>query len=37
MLTIFKEVLARHQVPPDESAELLDIVGSTKDDIVTKK
>lgn len=36
MLTIFKEILVRHQVPPRETQELLDIVGSTKDSIVMK-
>jgi len=35
MLTLFKEVLARHQVPPTETQELLDIVNSTKGEIVT--
>lgn len=35
MLTIFKEILAKYQVPPGETQELLDIVGSTKGDIVT--
>jgi hemoglobin len=34
MLTLFKEVLAKHQVPAAETQELLDIVGSTKGDIV---
>lgn len=34
MLTIFKEILARHQVPSGETQELLDIVGSTKGEIV---
>ncbi len=34
MLVIFKEVLAKHQVPEAESQELLDIVASTKADIV---
>ncbi len=34
MVTIFKEVLANHLVPATETQELLDIVGSTKADIV---
>ncbi len=34
MVTIFKEVLAKHGVPAKETQELLDIVGSTKSDIV---
>ncbi len=34
MVTIFKEVLAKHRVPAKETQELLDIVGSTKADIV---
>ncbi len=34
MVTIFKEVLAKHSVPEKETLELLDIVGSTKADIV---
>ena len=34
MVTIFKEVLAKHLVPATETQELLDIVGSTKVDIV---
>jgi len=35
MLTIFREVLARHQVPPAETQALLDIIHSTKGEIVT--
>lgn len=35
MLTLFKQVLARHNVPEKETQELLAIVQSTKDDIVT--
>ena len=35
MLVIFKEVLAAHKVPNRETRELLDIVGSTKADIVS--
>lgn len=34
MLTLFKAVLAKHQVPAPETQELLDIVDSTKADIV---
>jgi hemoglobin len=34
MVSIFKEVLAKHGVPAQEQQELLDIVGSTKADIV---
>ncbi len=37
MVTIFKEVLAKHGVPAKKSQELLDIVGSTKADIVVSK
>ena len=37
MVTIFKEVLAKHNVPAKESQELLDIVGSTKADIVVSE
>jgi hemoglobin len=36
MVVIFKEVLAKHQVPGPEQQELLDIIGSTKADIVTE-
>jgi hemoglobin len=36
MVTIFKEVLAKHKVPKKETQELLDIVGSTKEDIVSR-
>lgn len=35
MLVIFKEVLDKHLVPAAEQQELLEIVGSTKDEIVT--
>lgn len=35
MLVIFKEVLAKHEVPARETQELLDIVGSTRADIVS--
>jgi hemoglobin len=34
MVVLFKEVLAKHQVPEAETRELLDIVGSTRADIV---
>ena len=34
MVTIFKAVLAKHHVPPKETQELLDIVGTTRGDIV---
>ena len=34
MVTIFKEVLAKHEVPATETQELLDIVDSTRADIV---
>ncbi len=34
MVTIFKGILAKHGVPAMESQELLDIIGSTKADIV---
>jgi len=34
MVTLFKQVLAKHGVPQQETRELLDIVGSTKADIV---
>lgn len=37
MVTIFKEVLARHDVPARETQELLDIVESTKADIVAPR
>lgn len=37
MLVIFKEVLGKHLVPAEEQQELLEIVGSTKDEIVTVK
>lgn len=34
MVTIFKDVLAKHGVPEKETKELLEIVGSTKAEIV---
>jgi hemoglobin len=36
MVTIFKDVLAKHNVPEKETGELLEILGSTKADIVMK-
>ncbi len=35
MVSIFKGILAKHGVPTAEQQELLEIVGSTKGDIVT--
>ncbi len=35
MVTIFKGVLADHEVPEKEASELLELLGTTKDDIVT--
>ena len=37
MVTLFKEVLAKHKVPAKETQELLEIVGSTKADIVVSR
>ena len=37
MVTLFQEVLGKHKVPEKESQELLEIVGSTKRDIVSAK
>jgi len=34
MVTIFKQILSKHSVPKMETQELLNIVGSTKSDIV---
>lgn len=34
MVAIFKEILAEHRVPERETRELLEIVGSTRSDIV---
>jgi hemoglobin len=34
MVTLFKEVLAKHKVPAKETRELVDIVNSTRADIV---
>ncbi len=36
MVVIFKEILAKHQVPARETGELLAIVDSTRADIVTQ-
>ena len=36
-VTIFKEVLAKHKVPEKETQELLEILGSTKADIVASE
>lgn len=35
MVAIFKDVLAEHGVPERETNELLELMGTTKDDIVT--
>lgn len=35
MVAIFKEVLATHNVPDRESRELVELLGSTREDIVT--
>jgi hemoglobin len=37
MVTLFKGVLAKHRVPERETQELLDIIGSTKADIVVSQ
>jgi hemoglobin len=37
MATVFQEVLAKHHVPAKETQELLDIVDSTKADIVASR
>ena len=37
MVELFKEVLAKHQVPATEQQELLAIVDSTRGDIVTSR
>lgn len=36
MITLFKQVLAKHEVPARETQELLDIIESTKADIVSE-
>jgi hemoglobin len=35
MMTLFNEVLARHNVPERETRELVELLGTTKDAIVT--
>jgi hemoglobin len=37
MVTLFKGVLAKHRVPAKETQELLDIIGSTKADIIVSQ
>jgi len=37
MVTLFKGVLAKHRVPAKETRELVDIIGSTKADIVVSQ
>ncbi|WP_275096914.1 hypothetical protein [Sedimenticola hydrogenitrophicus] len=37
MVVVFQGVLARHQVPAQETQELLAIVGSTKPDTVASR
>lgn len=37
MVTLFNKVLEKHKVPEKESQELLEIIGSTKTDIVSEK
>lgn len=37
MVSIFKDVLAKHGVPAQEQEELLEIIGSTKPDIVVSQ
>ncbi|OGR15988.1 MAG: globin [Desulfobacterales bacterium GWB2_56_26] len=37
MVALFKEVLARHNVPAGETQELLDIIDSTRPDIVASR
>lgn len=37
MVTLFKGVLAKHKVPAKETQELLEIVGSTKADIIVSR
>jgi hemoglobin len=37
MVTLFKGVLAKHKVPARETQELLEIVGSTRADIVVSR
>jgi hemoglobin len=37
MVTLLKEVLAEHRIPAKETRELVDIIGSTKADIVVSQ
>lgn len=37
MVEIFKQVLDEHDVPERETRELLSIIGTTKEDIVTAR
>jgi hemoglobin len=37
MVTLFKGVLAKHRVPAKETQELVDIIGSTRADIVVSQ
>ena len=37
MVTLFTGVLAKHRVPAKETQELVDIIGSTKADIVVSQ
>ena len=37
MVALFKEVLAKHNVPSKETQELLEIIGSTKAEIVVSR
>ncbi|GGO85369.1 hypothetical protein GCM10011348_33740 [Marinobacterium nitratireducens] len=36
MVELFKQVLDKHEVPETESGELLEIIGSTRGDIVVE-
>jgi hemoglobin len=35
MVTIFKQVLVRHKIPEEETRELVELLGTTRDAIVT--
>lgn len=37
MITLFKQVLAKHDVPAEETKELLNLINSTKSDIVRSR
>ena len=37
MVTIFKQVLAKHEVPAKETQKLLEIIDSTKAEIVVSR